>query len=127
MLISKTDKNYITRSDMPNTNWTGEDYYVLDDNSVLAKKIIQYYPRYKLVLSGNEITDVTYIEKTQEELDEERINEILEKLEELDKTVDRQWEDYYIRENVTPVNRIAVAISEKQDLREELHELEGDG
>ena len=126
MLISKTDKNYITRSDMPNTNWTDEDYYVLDDNSELAKKIIEYYPRYELTTSGDRITDVTYIEKTQEELDEERINEILEKLEELDKTVDRQWEDYYIRERVTPVERIAVAITKKQALREELKQLGGE-
>lgn len=126
MLVSKIDKNYITRSDMPNENWTGEDYYVLDDNSELARKIIEYYPRYELTTSGDRITDVAYIEKTQEELDAERINEILKELKELDKTVDRQWEDYYIRENVTPVNRIAVAISEKEDLREELRELGGE-
>ncbi len=48
MLIDKETKAYITRSDIPNGNWTGNNdkYYVVDDNSELAKKIIQYYPRY---------------------------------------------------------------------------------
>lgn len=126
MLVSKTDKNYITRSDMPNTNWTDEDYYVLDDNSELAKRIIEYYPRYELTTSGDRITDVTYIEKTQEELDEERIAQIHKELEELDGIISRGLEDLYEMTHNTPYPRLQEAIDTKKDLREELEQLGGE-
>jgi len=126
MLISKTDKNYITRSDMPNSNWIGEDYYLLDDNSELARKIIEYYPRYELITSGDRITDVIYVEKTQEELDTERITEIHEELEKLDKEISRGLEDLYELTGKTPYQRLQYIIEIKQDLREELHELGGE-
>ena len=54
---------------------------------------------------------------------EERMVEIIKELEELDKTVDRQWEDYYIRENVTPVERISIIIEQKEILRAEYQTL----
>lgn len=54
---------------------------------------------------------------------EEKIEEIKKQLVKLDSTVDRQWEDYYIRENITPVDRIAVVITKKEELRTELQEL----
>lgn len=120
MLVSKTGKNYITRSDKPNENWTGEDYYVLDDNSELAKKIVEYYPRYELTTSGDRITDVTYIEKTQEELDAERIEEIHKELEELDAIISRGLEDLYNLTGKTPYSRLQQAIDRKIELREEL-------
>lgn len=126
MLISKTDKNYITRSDMPNTNWTDEDYYVLDDNSELAKRIIEYYPRYELTTSGDRITDVTYIEKTQEELDEERIAQIHKELEELDGIISRGLEDLYEMTHNTPYPRLQEAIDRKVELRQELEQLGGE-
>lgn len=126
MLIDKETKAYITRSDKPNENWTNEDYYVVDDNSDLASKIIAYYPRYELVTSGNRITDVIYVEKTQEELDTERIEQIHQELEELDTEISRGLEDLYELTGNTPYQRLQDVIEIKQDLREELRELGGE-
>lgn len=61
--------------------------------------------------------------KTEEELKQERIEEIKIQLETLDGTVERQWEDYYIKWEITPVDRIAVVITQKEELRAELQNL----
>jgi hypothetical protein len=124
MLINKANKGIQTRSDMPNLNWLGNDWYLVPDNSLLANKIMQYFPRYDFVLDENDnVVDVVQIPKTEEEVNQERIEEIKAELSSLDTTVDRQWEDYYKRENITPVDRIAVVIVRKEELREELKNL----
>ena len=125
MIVNKLNKGFQTRSDMPNSNWLNNDnYYVIPDNSPLANKIMQYFPRFDFVLDENDnLIDVVEIPKTEEELKLERIEEILSELKALDGTVDRQWEDYYIDNNKTPVDRIAVVIAEKEELRKELQEL----
>lgn len=127
MIVNKINKGYQTRSDASNFNWLkNDDWYVVDDNSQTAKKIQQLYPRYEFVLDEEgELIDVEPIPKTQEEINQERAEEIKAELKELDGTVDRQWEDYYIRENVTPVDRIATVITQKEQLREELKTLTG--
>lgn len=126
MIVNLKTKRYETRSDMPNSNWRDGEWYTLPDNSGLAKKIQRLYPRFEFVLDENgNLVDVVEIPKTQEEVNNERVEEIKTQLETLDKTVDRQWEDYYIREKVTPVNRIQVVITEKERLREELKSLIG--
>lgn len=69
-----------------------------------------------------------YIEEEYEitpKADGERIREIKTELKNLDKTVDRQWEDYYIREGVNPVERIKIVITQKEALRIELQKLRG--
>lgn len=125
MIVNKTNKGFQTRSDKSNSNWLNDDnYYVIPDGSRLANKIMQLYPRYDFVLDENDnLIDIVEIPKTEEELKQERIDEIKGKLEELDEIVDRQWEDYYIVQNIQPVERIAVVISEKQELRAELQTL----
>ena len=125
MIINKIDKSFQTRSDASNFNWLKSDeWYLVEDNSPLAQKIEKLYPRFNFVLDEKgELIDVVEIPKTQEEINEERVEEIKIELETLDETVDRQWEDYYIRENVTPVDRIAIVINQKKELREELKTL----
>lgn len=126
MIINKQNKSYQIRSDVSNFNWlNSEDWYLVADNSPLAQKVKQLFPRFDFVLDddGN-LIDVVEIPKTQEEINSERAKEIKAELQNLDSTVDRQWEDYYIRENVEPVERIAVVIHQKEVLRRELKSLE---
>ena len=126
MLINKITKTYQTRSDMADINWIGDEWYLIPDNAPLAQKVQNLFPRFDFVIDDNgELIDVVEIPKTQEEINNERVEEIKYELETLDRTVDRQWEDYYIRENVTPVERIQVVIIEKEKLREELKALTG--
>ncbi len=124
MLVNKFNKGFQTRDDMPNSNWLGDEWYLVPDNSELANKIMQLFPRYDFVLDEEDnLIDVVEIPKTEEEINQERIEEIKIELEKLDATVDRQWEDYYKREGITPVERIATVIAKKEELREELKTL----
>ena len=127
MLVNKLSKGFQTRSDKPNSNWINDDnYIVVPDGSPLANKIIELFPRYDFVLDENDnLIDVVEIPKTQEEINQERENEILTELKKLDDTVERQWEDYYIKWEITPVDRIAVVITKKEELRKELQSLSG--
>ena len=63
------------------------------------------------------------IEKTAEEIKEERANEIKIELEELDKTINRATEDLYTLTNSTPYASVAEVISRKNELRQELKEV----
>jgi len=120
MLINKIDKTFLTRDDMPNYNWIGDEWYCVDDNSEIAQKVIKFCPRFDFIVDENDnLIDVEEIPKTEVEIKQERLNEIQEELEDLDKTVDRQWEDYYIDNDKTPVERIAVVIKQKEELRAE--------
>lgn len=62
MIINKKTKTFLTRSDMPCGNWTGQDCYIIDDNSELAKKIIRNYPNIEYVIQNDQITDVKILE-----------------------------------------------------------------
>lgn len=60
MIINKLTHGFITRSDELNSNWTGsDDYYVVDDNSSLAKKILEYAPNYELIIENETIVGVS--------------------------------------------------------------------
>lgn len=58
--------------------------------------------------------------------DEERIAQIHEELEKLDKEISRGLEDLYELTGKTPYQRLQYIIEIKQDLREELRELGGE-
>lgn len=62
-------------------------------------------------------------ELTEEEIKEERANEIKIELEELDKTINRATEDLYTLTNSTPYASVAEVISRKNELRQELKEV----
>ena len=77
MIVNKVNKGFQTRSDMPNSNWLGEDWYLVPDNSELANKIERLYPRYDFVLDENdELVDVVEVPKTEQEITQEQIEEI---------------------------------------------------
>lgn len=122
MLVNKSDKSFQTRSDKPNSNWLNDDnYYVIPDNSPLANKIMQYFPRYDFVLDENDnVVDVVQTPKTEEEINQERIEEIKLELNELDKTINRATEDLYILTDLRAYDTIEAVITRKEELRKEL-------
>ncbi len=63
MLINKVNKNYVERARMPNENWLGEDYYLVDSNSELADKIRENAPYFNFVTNDDgELIDIITIE-----------------------------------------------------------------
>jgi predicted nuclease with TOPRIM domain len=77
MIIHKINKGFQIRSDKPDTNWLGEDWYLVSDGSDLALKIERLHPQFDFVLNENgELIDVIEIVKTETEITQEQINEI---------------------------------------------------
>ena len=127
MLVNKKTKGYQTRSDMPNSNWLNDDWYVVDDNSDLAQKVAKLFPHFEFTIEDETLVDVVETPKTQRELDEERVAEIKQELTELDSTINRATEDLYELTNTTPYASTQKVINHKKELREELKTLnEGD-
>lgn len=121
MIINKINKSFQTRSDKPNSNWLGDEWYVIDDKLELANKIIQLFPRFDLVLDENDnVVDVVEIPKTDEELNQERIEEIRTELNNLDTIINRATEDLYTLTEITPYESIQDVINRKIELRNEL-------
>ena len=77
MIVDKKTKLLFTRSDKPNSNWTSQDCYIVDDNSELAQKILNNYPNIEFVVSNDEIVDVIVVEPTPTPLTHEEINEMV--------------------------------------------------
>ena len=64
-MVVLSDKNYIIRPDMPNSDFTdGLALFVVDDGSDIYNKILQYSPYYDFVTDkkGN-LIDVVSVEK----------------------------------------------------------------
>ena len=98
-----------------------EQNAILTDNTIIPLEVLQENPEY----SDKPIEELVayYTDLEERASKKKRMEEILEELEQFDKTVDRQWEDYYIKNNVTPVERIAVVIKQKEELRLEYQTL----
>lgn len=124
MIVNIKDKSFQTRSDKPNENWLDKDWVTIPDNSELANKIIQLFPRYDLVLDEEDnVVDVVEVAKTEEELNQERVAEIEKELEELDKIINRATEDLYSLTGAKPYESIQETINRKQELRGERKKL----
>lgn len=125
MIVHKFHKEFQTRSDASNFNWlASEEWYLVPDNTPLANKIIELYPRYDFVLDDNgNLIDVVEIPKTEEEINQERVEEIKAELEQLDVTINRATEDLYNLTNTTPYKSTKEVIDKKEALRAELKEL----
>lgn len=125
MIVNKITKGFQTRSDKPNSNWLNDDnYIVIPDNSPLANKIMQYFPRYDFVLDEEDnLIDVVEIPKTEEEINQERIEEIKAELNSLDSTINRATEDLYILTDLRAYDTIEEVITRKEELRKELKNL----
>lgn len=65
MIIYKNPISILTRSDLPNENWTNEtDVFVVDDNSELGRKILQHAPFFEFVLGEEgDLIDITPTER----------------------------------------------------------------
>lgn len=71
MIVGKTTKDYVERMDLPNTNWAGEDYYLVDSNSELAEKIRENHPYFEFVLDDDgSLIDITPTERPEQPEDE---------------------------------------------------------
>ena len=128
MIVNKLNKGFQTRQDKPNSNWLGEEWFLVPDNSPLANKIERLYPRYDFVLDGNgNLLDIVEIPKTKEEINQERIEDIKSELNELDTTINRATEDLYVLTNTTPYTTTQEVIAKKEELRKELQELTNGG
>ena len=126
MIVNKITKDYMTNSMFNKFNWLeDENWYVVEDGTKLAEKIMKLCPRFDFVLDddGN-LIDVVEIPKTQEEINSERAEEIKTELTELDTTINRAIEDLYKLTNTTPYQKTAEVIARKEELRQELKELE---
>lgn len=124
MIVNKLDKSFQTRDDMPNTNWLGDEWYLVPNGSELANKIMQLFPRFDFVLDENDnLIDVVEIPKTEEEIKQERIEEIKTELNDLDATINRATEDLYVLTETTPYKSIQEVIDRKEELRKELQNL----
>lgn len=125
MIVNLETKAYQTRSDMPNQNWLGEGWAVVPDGSDIANDIIKFYPRYEFIMEDEEIIGIKEIPKTQEEIDNERVEEIKSELTDLDTTINRATEDLYTLTKTTPYASTQQVINRKIELREELKTLTG--
>ena len=67
MIIYKNPISILTRSDVPNENFTNEaDVFIVDDNSELGRKILQHAPFFEFVLENGELVDITPTERPNE-------------------------------------------------------------
>lgn len=124
MIINKNGKTYLTRSDKPNENWLNDDnYYVVDDNSELSKKIINNYPFINLVIENDFLVDVEVNEqlKIKEEIKENIIIEIKklkQKLSDTDYQAIKYAEGQISAEDYQPIKE------QRQAWRDRINELE---
>ena len=56
-MILYKDKNFITNSEHPNDDWIGDADYVIDDASELVLKVLEYFPKFKIITSVVKETD----------------------------------------------------------------------
>lgn len=80
MVIYK-DKRFITNSEHPDDDFTGDADYVITDGSELAQKIMELYPNFKFVIDGDgNLVDVVATEPivTEEQINEYKNKRIIE-------------------------------------------------
>lgn len=75
-MIIFEDKGFLTNSLYPNSDWTGDALYVVDDNSITANKIKQLYPNYDFVIENGILTDVVEIKNDESIMTLPPVNEI---------------------------------------------------
>lgn len=123
MIVNINDKSFQTRSDKPNSNWLDENWVVIPDNSHLAQKVENFFPRFDLIFDDDKnVIDVVEISKTEEELTQERIKEIDKELSDIDNEgVTRHLENQIEASGTLDTIYIATKqlIDKKNQLREE--------
>ncbi len=124
MIINKKDNTYQTRSDKPNENWLNDDkYYVLDDDTELAKKIILLYPFIKFKIENGNIVDV--IDNINERQKFNEYQNIKIKIERLKKNLsDTDYKAIKYAEGQLLEEEYAPIKAERQNWRDEINELE---
>lgn len=63
-MIIFENKGFQTRSDKPNSDWTGNALYIVPDGGVLAQKVMKNYPYYDFVLDeAGKLIDIVPTER----------------------------------------------------------------
>ena len=120
MIVNKLNKGYQSRDDKPNENWLGEGWYLVPDNSYLARKVQELYPRYDFVLDENDnLVDVVEIPKTDAELTQEKIDEIDAEL----ATIDSQGVTRHLENQIEASGTYATLYKSTKDLIDRKNEL----
>lgn len=124
MIINKNSKSYLTRSDKTNENWLGDDnYFVVDDSSPLAQKIIDNHPYINFITENGFLVDVEIDVqlKQKEEIKENIISEIKnlkQKLSDTDYQAIKYAEGQLSEEEYQPIKE------QRQAWRDRINELE---
>lgn len=122
MIIHKEKLFYTVHEDFPDTNWKGEDYYLLEDNSELAQKIIRFDPNYKIVIENGTIVDVI-----EDEIKKIAQNTMLLKQEIVElkqKLKDTDYKAIKYAEGQLSEEEYASTKAERQSWRDRINELE---
>lgn len=85
MIVFKDNKGFEQRDDVPFGNWTDEDCYVIEDNTILANKIVQAYPFYNFITNEHgELIDIEVLENPNKllELKQVKVSQSKQQLEE---------------------------------------------
>ena len=124
MIINKFTKKFFTCSDKKNENWLkDENFYVVDDNSELATKIINLYPFFDFIEKDGILIDVVEDTTAREKsLNKEnmfsRIYELKRKLSDTDYQAIKYAEGQISEEEYAPIKQ------QRQAWRDRINELE---
>lgn len=124
MIINKKTNGFITRKDKPNENWLkNDDYFFIDDNSALAKKIINNYPYIRFKIENDVLIDVIVDDELKNSIEkrlvvETEIKTIKQKLFDTDYQVLKYVEGHLTEEDYASVKE------KRQAWRDEINELE---
>lgn len=125
MVFDKITHEFQTRNDAPNSNFMNDKKYtVIDDNSDIAKKIIEFYPYIKVVENENgDIVNILEDEelRAKEQLKiegQKEIKELKEKLFNTDYQAIKFAEGLISEEEYAPIKE------ERQSWRDRINELE---
>lgn len=93
MIINKKTKEIQTRYDKQNENWLNdnENFYLVDDNSNLAQKVIKFYPFFEFVLDEKNVL-IDIVENTTRKNDENKKNEKKKEIEKYKKELSQTSE-----------------------------------
>lgn len=127
MIINKESKRYQTRSDKPNCFWLEESekekYYVIDDNSELAKKIRENYPYIDFIL--NEENNLIDIDITIQKEQRNNIRNFRVKIQDLKKQLSAtDYQAIKYAEGQLSEEEYAEMKTQRQSWRDEINNLE---
>lgn len=123
MIINKINKSIQTRLDKPNSNWLGEEWIAIADNSELANKIMKNYPYINLIIENDILIDIEVDEEYKNKINNleqynKEIQELKQKLSDTDYKAIKYAEGQMSEDEYQPIKE------ERQAWRNRINELE---